>query len=182
MQQVPASHKLVRCATDSAYGLCGDANLRARWFATVSVIRGDVMKWALKQSKQVTSAFPLLAALVCAEGDGTFVGAVDGFVDHLHRQLRVSAGGEVALLEGLCGHGILSSSSRWAVDVARSGAWSLSRAYVRCHACCLVDRTARMRRWRSCASRDASTATVAVCVRREAMWGSGSGWRGRCCQ
>lgn len=80
------------------FGQGSDNNLIARWFTSVSAIRGDVMKWALKQSKQVTSAFPLLAALVCAEGDATFVGVVDGFVDHLHKQLRDRKNASLAIL------------------------------------------------------------------------------------
>lgn len=54
----------------------------------MTVVRTDLLKWASKQSKQVLSGFPALAALTCIEEQGQLVSAIDGFIDQLHKQLR----------------------------------------------------------------------------------------------
>lgn len=72
--------------------------VRQRWFAKISTLRSDILRWANKQSKQVISAFPLATALACAESDAQCVAAIDTTVDLLHRQLREKKNASMAIL------------------------------------------------------------------------------------
>lgn len=53
------------------------------------MLRTDLLKWATKQSKQVMSGYPLVAALMCVEGHDALISNIDGFIDTLHKLLRV---------------------------------------------------------------------------------------------
>ncbi|KAL4428595.1 hypothetical protein ABPG77_008907 [Micractinium sp. CCAP 211/92] len=70
------------------FGTGCDPELRKKFSNQVTVLRTDLQKWASKQSKQIMSAFPAIAALMCCERHEQLVTTIDGFIDVLHKQLR----------------------------------------------------------------------------------------------
>ncbi|KAL4434374.1 hypothetical protein ABPG75_000815 [Micractinium tetrahymenae] len=70
------------------FGAGCDPELRKKFSNQVTVLRTDLQKWASKQSKQIMSAFPAIAALMCCERHEQLVTTIDGFIDVLHKQLR----------------------------------------------------------------------------------------------
>lgn len=61
-------------------------------------MRNDVLRWTLKQSKQVAAAYPLLVTLSCAESDSHCASAIDSFIEHLHKQLREKRNASMAIM------------------------------------------------------------------------------------
>ncbi|PSC67904.1 furry homolog-like [Micractinium conductrix] len=80
------------------FGAGCDAELRKKFAAQVTVLRGDLQKWASKQSKQVMSGFPVVAALMCCEHHDQLVTNIDGFIDQLHKLLRDRRAASMAIL------------------------------------------------------------------------------------
>lgn len=88
----------VPCPPRSEFGAGCSPELRKKWSQTVTVVRTDLLKWASKQSKQVLSGFPALAALTCIEEPQHLVNAIDSFIDQLHKQLRDKKNASMAVL------------------------------------------------------------------------------------
>lgn len=72
--------------------------LRKKFSAQVTVLRADLLKWASKQSKQVMSGLPAVAALMCCERHDQLVTTIDGFIDQLHKLLRERRTASMAIL------------------------------------------------------------------------------------
>lgn len=71
-----------------AFGANCDPALRKQWFATVGLLRTELLRWTTKQSKQVTAGLPAVTVLTCIEDENALVGSIDSLVELLHKQLK----------------------------------------------------------------------------------------------
>ncbi|KAH7623253.1 hypothetical protein Ndes2526B_g01675 [Nannochloris sp. 'desiccata'] len=80
------------------FGSGCDPALRKQWFATVALLRTELLRWTTKQAKQIGSGLPAVAVLTCLQEESALVASIDSFVELLHKQLKDKKNANMALL------------------------------------------------------------------------------------
>jgi hypothetical protein len=75
-----------------------DPALRKQWFATIALLRTELLRWTTKQAKQIGAGLPAVAVLTCLQEESALVASIDSFVELLHKQLKDKKNASMALL------------------------------------------------------------------------------------
>ncbi len=80
------------------FGINCDPALRKQWFATIALLRTELLRWTTKQAKQIGAGLPAVAVLTCLQEESALVGSIDSLVELLHKQLKDKKNASMGLL------------------------------------------------------------------------------------
>jgi len=80
------------------FGSNCDPALRKQWFATIALLRTELLRWTTKQAKQIGAGLPAVAVLTCIQEENALVASIDSFVELLHKQLKDKKNASMALV------------------------------------------------------------------------------------
>lgn len=75
-----------------------DNEIQRKWYNIISLLRSELTKWTIKQSKQAHAGLPAITVLTCLLRREDFLSEIDQLIDILHRNLKDKKNVSVVLL------------------------------------------------------------------------------------